>query len=357
LRISRVIIIIAAVVIIGLLAIFVYASFEAPTSSGPWASGPGYPLEASDTSGVVGQSCVNSTGTIYCIGGIDYNGASRNNVYSAAVSSTGMSSWTADSNYPQTVGLESCVSYNDYAYCVGGSYDDAGDDIASSYFAPLTATGPGPWDQTTAYPAPVDSQACVSSSGYIYCLGGENETTGLNASAVSTNSAWYAPLSSSGIGAWDHTTAYSQSVAFEACAATMAEIYCVGGVGTSDSGVSNVYYAPLSASGIGQWSSTTSYPMDAYGQTCVIASGNIICVGGVPNGTTSSSDTVYSAPVSSSGVGAWYHASNYPMGVETACAASSGNLYCVGGYQDSSQISSSTYYATVQSLLPSTASG
>ncbi|MDA4132133.1 MAG: hypothetical protein OK454_03285 [Thaumarchaeota archaeon] len=349
-RISRIVIIIAVVAIIGILALFVYSSFAAP-ASGPWVGGPAYPLQASDTSGVVGQSCVNSTSTIYCIGGIDYNGASRNNVYSATVSSSGMSAWSSDVAYPQTVGLQSCVSSGGYAYCVGGSYDDAGDDIASAYFAPLTGSGTGSWDSTTSYPVAVDSQACVSSSGYIYCVGGENETDGTNATAIATNSAWYAPLSSSGIGAWKQTTAYSQSVSFETCAASSMDIFCLGGVDISGNGVSTVYYAPLSSSGIGQWSATTSYPLQGYGQLCVMDSGSIICVGGVPNGTTSSSDAVYSAPVSASGVGAWLHAPNYPFGVETACAAASGNLYCAGGYQDSSAISASTYYAPVQSLL------
>ena len=220
-----------------------------------------------------------------------------------------------------------------------------------AYFSQLTSTGPGSWSLTTAYPVAVDSQACVSCSGYIYCVGGENETNGLNATAISTNSAWYAPLSASGIGNWTQTTAYSQAVAFPSCAASTTDIFCVGGVDSSDNGVNNVYYASLSPSGIGAWTTTTAYPMDAYGQSCVVTSGSIICIGGVPNGTTSSSDAVYSAPVTSSGVGSWHQAANYPVGVETACAVAAGNLYCVGGYQDSSAISSSTYYATVQSLL------
>jgi len=352
LRVSRIIIVIVAVAIVGLLALFIYSSYFAPqASSGTWLGGPAYPLQVSGTSGVVGESCVNGTATVYCIGGIDYNGASRNNAYSATVSSSGMSGWTTDTPYPQTVGLQSCVSSGGYAYCVGGSYDDAGDDIASSYFAPLTGTNIGSWHQTTSYPVAIDSQSCVSSSGYIFCVGGENETDGTNSTVIPTNSAWYAPLTSSGIGAWKQTTAYSQSVSFETCAATNADVFCVGGIDIHGNGVDSVSYAPLSASGIGQWSSTTSYPEQLYGQVCVIDSGSMICVGGVPNGTTSSSDSVFSAPVSTGGVGSWHRAANYPMGVETACAEASGNLYCAGGYQDSSTISASTYFATVKSLI------
>ena len=350
-RISRILVVVVVVAIVGLLALFVYSSLLAPSSTGPWAGGQAYPLQVSGTSGVVGQSCVGGNTTIYCIGGIDYNGASRNSVYSASVSTTGMSGWVADSPYPETVGLQSCVSGVGYAYCVGGSYDDAGDDTAASYFTPLTGGSAGTWTPTTSYPVAIDTQSCVSSSGFIYCVGGENETDGTNATLTQSNSAWYAPLSSSGIGAWTRTTPYPASVFFEACASTSTDIFCVGGLNISGGGVSAVYFAPLSASGIGQWSSSTAYPIQSYGQTCVIAFSDIVCVGGVPNGTTSSSDAVYSAPVSSGGIGAWHKAPNYPFGVETACAAAAGNLYCSGGYRDSSTISAATYYASIQSLL------
>jgi hypothetical protein len=327
------------------------SSTSTPASSGIWLSGPDYPLEVSDIAGVVGQSCVNGTAAIYCIGGIDSNGSLSNNVYSATVSSSGLSGWSSDPAYPQTVGFQSCVSSDNYAYCVGGSYDDAGDDTASSYFASLTGGSAGSWSSTTAYPVAIDSQACVSSSGYIYCVGGENETDGTSGTLISTNSAWYAPLSSAGIGTWQQTTAYNSSVAYQTCAASASDIFCLGGIDTNDNGVSSVYYAPLSSSGIGEWSATTSYPLQGYGQACAIDAGSIICVGGLPNGTTSSSDSVYSAPISTNGVGSWYQAANYPLGVETACAVAAGNLYCVGGYQDSYSITPATYYAPVESLL------
>lgn len=351
-RVSRIIVAVVVVAIVALIALFVLSYFVGPSSSGStWVGGQDYPLQVSGTPGVVGQSCFNGTATIYCVGGIDYNGDSRNNVYSATVSAAGMSGWTAQGNYPQTVGLQSCVSSGGFAYCVGGSYDDAGDDVASSYFAPLTGSGIGSWNSTTSYPVAIDSQSCVASSAYIYCVAGENETSGTNSTVIPTSSAWFAPISSSGIGAWKLTTAYPSAVSFPACAASSSDIYCVGGVDSSDNGVSDVYYASLSSSGIGQWSATTAYPFDAYGQTCVIDSGSVICIGGVPNGSTSSSDGVYSAPITSSGLGSWRMASNYPVGIETACAVSSGNVYCAGGYQDSSTISEATYYAKVASLL------
>jgi hypothetical protein len=82
----------------------------------------------------------------------------------------------------------------------------------------------------------------------------------------------------------------------------------------------------------------------------VTDSGSIICIGGIPNGTSSASDAVYFASLDSGGVGSWHQASNYPVGVETACAVAAGDLYCVGGYQDSTTISEATYYEPITTL-------
>jgi len=322
-----------------------------------WLSGPSYPLQASGGSGIIGQSCVNGTATIYCIGGVGYNETFVSNVYSAATSSSGLSGWSADNPYPQAVAGQSCVSYQSYIYCVGGEYNYAGDDVASSYFAQLTGSGVGAWESTTSYPIPIDSQSCAASGGYIFCVGGENETDGTNATVVQTNSDWYAQLTSSGIGAWKQTTAYPPGVFFPTCTATAVEIYCVGGTDSSFNGLDNVYYAPLSSSGIGQWSSTTPYPILVAGEDCAIASGSMICVGGIPNfdGSSSAYNAVYSASISASGVGSWHQTASYPIDIDTVCTIVSGNLYCVGGLSSDSNFSNVwrdfTYYASVQSLL------
>jgi hypothetical protein len=322
-----------------------------------WLSGPSYPLQAGGGSGVIGQSCVNGTATIYCIGGIGYNDTVVSNVYSATVSTSGLSGWTADTPYPQAIGSQSCVSYQGYVYCVGGEYNYAGDDVASSYFAQLTSTGVGMWEPTTSYPVPIDSLTCAPSSGYIFCEGGENETDGTNATLVQSNSAWYAQLTASGIGTWKQTTAYPQGVFFPTCTATSTEIYCVGGFDSSYNGLDNVYYAPLSSSGIGQWSSTTPYPIQMEGAYCAIASGSMICVGGTLNFNyyASAYDNVYSATILASGVGPWHQTASYPIDIDTDCTMVSGNLYCIGGSSSFSSLSDIwtdfTYYVSVQSLL------
>src|SRR5207245_2752696 len=96
-----------------------------------------YPIQLNGTFGVAGQQCVNSTAYVYCVGGQDVNGGPRNDVYvsSATSSSSGnITVWRPENNvYPRIIHGQACVAYSGYLYCVGGTYDDNGDDISSSY--------------------------------------------------------------------------------------------------------------------------------------------------------------------------------------------------------------------------------
>ena len=343
------------------IAIIAVVAVSALLPSGPsssaWSEAAAYPLEVAGTYGIGGQQCGSSGQYVYCVGGTDPNGGPTHDTYYAAVSSTGnISGWTAGSStYPQNIANQSCIASSGYLYCVGGTYDDAYDDVAASYFAPVNGNGSaGTWTQTTAYPIPVDTESCVASTGYIYCVGGYNETDGTAADSDPSNSIWYAPISSSGIGNWTATTAYPEATYLPSCTAASGYIYCVGGADSSTGNAANtVYYAALSSSGVGSWSQTTNYPIAASAQACVTSGGDIYCVAGETQSGFSSA--VYYAPISSSGVGTWTHVSSYPASVATVCFVAGSNLYCVGGFDSSSTgvDTNSVYYAPLSSLVAS----
>ncbi len=359
---TRLVVIVLVVVVIAIVGLYVYTSlFTGGTGSTAWSVGANYPIQVGGTGGVAGQQCLSDGSYIYCIGGQDANGGPRSEVYSSSSlssASANVTSWALGSNpYPQTINGQSCVASSGYAYCVGGSYDDGGDDVASSYYAPIGGGAVGGWNATTAYPIPIDTQSCVASAGYIYCVGGNNETDGTNADSISTTSAWYAPLSSSGVGQWNYTTPYPANVYFATCSASGGYIYCIGGANQNDDAVSTAYYAELSSSGVGNWTQTTGYPESGSGLACDAASGYIYCVGGQGE-LNSYSSSVYSAPVSSAGIGAWKKGPSYPQGVETVCAISSDTIYCVGGF-DGSQVgeNGAVYYVALASLLGTNSTG
>jgi hypothetical protein len=357
---SRIVILVVVVLVVLVLILFAY---EATVSGGtsPWSQAANYPLQVSGVFAVAGQQCFNSTGYIYCIGGQDADGGPRNEVYSASVFATpshNVTSWVSNPNpYPQNINGQSCVTYSSYAYCVGGSYDDGGDDIASSYYAPLSGNGLiGNWSRTTAYPIPIDSQYCAASSAHIYCVGGNNETDGTNADSTTSNSVWYALLSPSGIGTWSHSTPYPANLYFPSCFSSSSYMYCMGGADNNNNAQSTDFYATLSSSGVGTWTPTTAYPIQVSGQACAFSSGYIYCVGG-QEGSNSYSNAVYYAAVSSGGIGAWKQAGHYPLSVGTTCVISLGYMYCMGGFDGSSQgDTEATYYISL-TTLSSAASG
>ncbi|MHB8699679.1 MAG: hypothetical protein ACYC7D_01485 [Nitrososphaerales archaeon] len=104
------------------------------------------------------------------------------------------------------------------------------------------------------------------SSGFVYCVGGGGN------GYVETDSVYFASIGSSGIGSWQSTNSYPQSVSFDSCVTDSGYIYCVGG------GWNGAYFAPVSSSGVGSWTQTTNYPFPVSTQSCVTSSSIIVCV-------------------------------------------------------------------------------
>ncbi|GEM_PF-1221113 len=248
---------------------------------------------------------------------------------------SGLGQWYGTTNYPDTNAFN-CVTESDYVYCVGGGL---GSSAYRSYYAPLSSSGIGQWTPTTTYPDHITAQTCVAYDNHVYCVGGQ---TFPNSPPLQS---YYAPLSSSGIGQWTPTTNYPVSIINPSCTAQSGYIYCSNSVPGSAQ-ASQSYYAPLSSSGIGQWTQTTNYPISVYGQSCTTYSSNIFCI----TGTTSFiNNGANYAPLSSSGIGQWTTTTNYPTNYWLpSCHADSGYIYCIGGNAGNS-LTSAVYYAPLSS--------
>ena len=198
----------------------------------------------------------------------------------------------------------------------------------------------------------MDSQSCVASSSFIYCVGGNNETDGTNGTVAPSSSVWYAHLSASGIDKWSKTTPYPPNSFLPSCFVEDHDIFCIGGVDSSDNPLRNAYYATLSVNGVGEWIPTTAYPIPATGQACAVSNGHVYCVGGATSGGQYAAYTsaVYSAPVTVSGIGTWKEGPDYPVSVGTTCVISSSRLYCVGGYDGSAGVNNEVMFASLTSI-------
>jgi hypothetical protein len=310
---------------------------------GAWSPTSVYP----DVPGAT--ACATSGGYIYCIGGY----TSSTNAYFATVSSSGLGGWTATTSYPITfaeggIDATSCVASGGYIYCVGGhTIGSASGAIDSVYYAPLSSSGIGAWVSTSNYPSGENSLSCAVSGGYIYCVGGAP-----NGPYVS-DAVYYASISSSGVGAWVATTSYPIPIYTQTCAIAGAYLYCVGGDTQQSSGVisgtDSVYYAPISPSGVGAWTPTTSYPDSTGGQVCAISSYDYLyCVGGNSNSPGSYGLTsAYYTPASATGIGSWVTTTSFPTGMSSGiaggCPISGNYIYCVLN----ANYASFSYYAPV----------
>jgi hypothetical protein len=199
--------------------------------------------------------------------------------------------------------------------------------------APVVALDPasppslGQWASTTSYPLKVAGESCDVYSNTVYCIGG------FDAQGKDYDNAYYASLSSSGIGPWTSTTPYPADIDSQSCAIASAEIYCVGGE-NSTSVVSNVYEAPITSSGIGAWSQAAAYPQTIAASSCFVSSGYLYCVGGFDITGDETAASYYSSL--SSGLKSWMSSTAYPFAVNSeACMVQGNSVYCVAGNEES----------------------
>ena len=253
---------------------------------------------------VMGQSCVPYNSIIYCIGGNQKSGELPgayllNNVYYSNTLSS--SAWSAGASYPESIYSQFCGAYNSMIFCVGGinetsnvitsgnqSYTEYYYNVNNfSYYSTLSSSGvPGSWVKTTNYPANLingNSPSCFIYTSMIYCLGQ------VYVNYLPKNVAYYATLSSSGIGTWESTTPYPQNINKESCVALNNTIYCIGGLSETSQQESASFSAPITSNGIGNWSigsqlvvynSTVGATTLALNAPCNFYLNTLYCVGG-----------------------------------------------------------------------------
>ncbi|MDE1871571.1 MAG: beta-propeller fold lactonase family protein [Candidatus Micrarchaeota archaeon] len=266
-----------------------------------------------------GLECFSSGTYLYCMNEGIYGSNTLGNPVSfyTNLTTTGVAGWSSTTPYPTNATLQSCIVQNGYVYCVGGfsNTNAACNNCVDSpkvYYANLSGTGIGSWVRTTKYPRNVTDTTCSTSNGYIYCVGGLMDPLVGSEPGIISSLAYYAPISSSGVGAWVRTTNYPLNVSLAQCGINDSYIYCTTGQKFSVS-YSASYYAPISSSGIGQWLPTTRYPVTLesatnltskyYDPTCYVMFGYIYCSESPLNKASNVSS--YYAPLSKAGIGKW----------------------------------------------------
>lgn len=205
------------------------------------------------------------------------------------------------------------------------------------------------WTGTTSLPTTLGLESCATSDdyGYVFCVGG------LTSPSVSyTNQAEIGILTAGGgVTSWNSTTPYPATTGGESCVTYAVSIICVGGYhdnGDIVTAANSVYSAPILVSGLGAWTAETSYPFGITLESCVTGGAYLDCIGGY-TGSQDNSSVYYSQMTRSGGVGTWAKTASYPIGVNSpSCVSESGYVYCVGGATGSSG-HSDVYFAPLLS--------
>lgn len=300
------------------------------------------------------NGCASDGSYIFCVGGW---------TDSAFTTTTATTEYTAVSPLPNTIawssqrpipgggngqtggpnGIDaSCGWSNGYTFCVQAN--------GETWYASASSGTVGAWFRGTSYPLSfaVWPPTCVTDAGYIYCIGGADQTQ-VSDAVYSTS------ISASGFGTWLPQNAYPNVVAGLDCVVYSHYIYCVGGGTTFEDGyISDTYVASLSSGTVGAWNAGTSYPVVNFGAGCGVIGSTLYCVGGYSGGMS----RVYTAALSTSSpyIGPWTHGTDYPVAQwDFNCLGVNGTLYCIGGFAQTGESSAQTNL--VSSLVYSTPDG
>ncbi|KKW01800.1 MAG: GXT repeat-containing collagen-like protein, partial [Parcubacteria group bacterium GW2011_GWA1_49_11] len=311
-------------------------------SPGTWSTNSNY-LPALRARGMA----LAANGYIYLIGGKNVGSNGQATVYYAKANSNGSTgAWSTASNslYIAVQGAGSAVA-NGYIYILGGYFIDTSNDVQ---YAKVNSDGSiGTWQVAgNVLPASLMDLASVTSYGYVYAIGGSTGSGNLAVSAV-----YYAKLNADGtVGSWS-TASNGLPAVRRSHSSVVANgyVYVIGGKDNTPTIQSTVYYAKLNNDGtVGSWSTTTILPEGRELQTSVVANDYLYVIGGANNAGTVRS-TVYYARLNSDGtVGSWSTASNVLLEVvkDSATVAVNGYIYTIGGTNASVRLST-VYYSSL----------
>ncbi|MGH7234425.1 MAG: hypothetical protein ACREF7_03215, partial [Candidatus Saccharimonadales bacterium] len=246
-----------------------YAPFNSNGSLGSWTATSSLPAGTSIATSVA------SNNFIYEIGG-NAGGVAVTTVDYAPINSNGtLGSWTATTALPVATEYSTSIVYNGYVYEIGGGNTSSGP-TSTVYYALINSDGTlGAWNTTTSLPSTTYQSTSVVHNGYIYILGGEVQgSPGANVN--------YAPINSDGtLGSWTATTPLPTTPYGDTSVGYNGYIYEIGGYNNT-SYLSTVYYAPINSNGtLGSWTATTSLLSTAsYEATAVAYNGYVYTLGG-----------------------------------------------------------------------------
>lgn len=218
---------------------------------------------------------------------------------------------------------------------------------------------PGTTANTTGLPATgLMGHAAVQTNGKIYVSGGFNGTTRLTGVYYSTINANH------NLSTWLALNSLPGARDSHAMVAANGYLYVIGGLNNTSTAQSTVYKAQIQAGGtLGAWSTTTALPVPVadvglYNLAATTLSGKVYVFGGANNNGVSVA-TIYIGSSDASGDLTWVSANaTLPQKLSNeAVAISNGRIYVMGGVDNEIDPTPTTYYPNVYFATPDPSTG
>jgi len=201
------------------------------------------------------------------------------------------------------------------------------------------------WTSATALPMAISDGMAFVTNNRAYLVGGWSTGGGNYLSTVYT-----APINADGtLGTWTTSTALPETIYAAQVVVTKNRVYLLGGV-VNGTNSSTVYTAPINTDGtLGAWTTTTSLPMTLVYPQTVVTKNKVYLLGGYTSGGPI--NTVHVAPINSDGtLGAWTTTTSLPEKLSLSQAIVTKNrVYLLGGNNASSDAISTVYTAPINS--------
>ena len=268
-------------------------------------------------------------GFVYLIGGYDNGeGTEQATVFRAEAGASGaLGGWDETTSLPEPRALADLAVVADRVYVVGGARDAAA--TSTVYHAPVNANGSlGAWSQTTPLPARRKGHAVFAANGFLYALGGEDESGDLHATVFVAR-----VEEGGGVAAWQE--ADPLPAARTAAAGVFADgaVYLLGGVNPASTIHATAFVAPVQAEGgaLGPWSETRELPAARRSAAGFSWRGHIYLVGGLTE--AGATDEVIHALIGADReLGAWQANTPLPAPRARHAGVLAGEyLYVIGG--------------------------
>lgn len=299
-------------------------------------------------------------GYLYAISG-DI-GTPSTEIRSAKVNANGsVGSWNTTTEPTAYARYGATTVGNGHIYMLGGQASAGGAPTTNIYFGKIAQGGTvSSWQESiskldsysTSSSLGVAGASSVYTNGYLYLLGGSTALTGTPAvpqAGVAQTKVQYAKVNADGsLGGFTADTDSPLPAARVGGSVVVANgyMYYVGGLNTSSTAQSTVYYAPINSDGsLGSWTATSSLSAAKSYHGATVMNGYLYVYGGGTSATSGSTTVQYAALNSDGTVGTFSAATN-SLAATTASfgyAALNGYIYTVGGYNSGAPITTVQY--------------